>query len=75
MDDKLYLPLTGREAAFVQYALEDLKDKLEVYGNLMNSKGMSRIRNADDLKQNREDIETVKNLIARVSKMGTGVRI
>ena len=75
MDRELNLYLTGREAAFVQYALEDLKDKLEVYENLMNSKGMSRIRNTDDLKQNSEDIKTVKDLIARVSKMGTGVRI
>jgi hypothetical protein len=75
MDRELNLPLTGREAALVQYALDDLKGKLEVYDNLMNSKGMSRIRNTDDLKQNREDIETVKDLIARVSKMGTGVRI
>lgn len=75
MDRELKLSLTGREAAFVQYALDDLKDKLEAYENLMNSKGMSRIRNTDDLKQNREDIETVKNLIARVSKMGTGVGV
>ena len=75
MDRELNLPLTGREAAFIQYALDDLKDKLEVYENLMKGKGMSRIRNADDLKQNKEDIETVKDLIARVSKMGTGVRI
>jgi hypothetical protein len=75
MDRELNLPLTGREAAFIHYALDDLKDKLEAYENLMNGKGMSRIRNTDDLKQNKEDIETVKNLIARISKMGTGVRI
>lgn len=75
MDRELNLPLTGREAAFAQYALDDLKDKLEAYENLMNGKGMSGIRNTDDLKQNKEDIETAKDLIARVSKMGTGVRI
>lgn len=74
MDKKLNFLLTSREAAFVQYALFDLKDKLVSYEKLMSSKGMRCVKSADGMRENAEDIKTVQELIERLGNI-TGIRI
>lgn len=74
MDRELNLSITAKEAAFVQYALFDLKDKLVSYEKLMSSKGMRCVKSADGMRENAEDIKTVQDLIERLGNI-TGVRV
>ena len=74
MDRELNLPLTAHEAAFVQYALFDLNDKLVSYEKLMSSKGMRCVKSADGMRKNAEDIKTVQDLINRIGDI-SGIKV